>query len=139
MTPLEKLEEIVLAAVPDFQNNTLKGHGRVTEEFLEENITGLPSCYISWDGFDKDNRYESGKPTAAGLTERCKLYIRVAKDDKSTKPNIRAYVQAIRKYINTETTMFDEDGERRDIKLTSGFAERDNQRGDRFTIDVIII
>jgi hypothetical protein len=139
MTPLEKLEEIVVAAVPAFQGNTLKGHGRVTEEFIEENITKMPSCYISWDGFDRDNRYESGKQTAAGLTERCKLYIRVAKDTKATNPSIRDYVQAIRKYVNTETTMFEEDGERRDIKITSGFAERDDQRGDRFTIDVIII
>jgi hypothetical protein len=136
MTPLERLEEIVVAAVPAFQGNTLKGNGRVPEEFLEENSTKLPSCYISWDGFDKDNRYESGKQTAAGFTERCKLYIRVA---KNASVDIRQHVQAIRKYVNTQTTMFEEDGERRDIKITSGFAERDDKIGDRFTIDVIII
>ncbi len=135
MTPLEKLKEVVLAAVPDFTNNILLGCGRIPEEFLEENSTKLPSCYISWDGFDTDNRYENGRPSPAGFTERCKIYIRVA---KNAQVDIRQHVQAIRNYVNTQTTLFDDDGARRDIKITSGFAERDDKIGDRFTLDIII-
>jgi hypothetical protein len=135
MTPLEKLEEIVLAAVPEFDKNTLTGFGKLPEEFLEENTTKLPACYISWEGFDRDNRYENGKQTSGGFTERCKIYIRVA---QKAQLDIRQIVQRLRAYVNTETTIFDEDSERRDIRFTSGFAERDDQRGDRFTIDVII-
>ncbi len=135
MTPLEKLQEIAMASVPEFAGNVLTGFGKIPEEFLEENTTKLPACYISWEGFDRDNRYENGKPTSGGFTEICKMYIRVEK--KSTL-DIRQIVQRIRQYVNTETTTFDEGGERRDIRFNGGFAERDDNRGDRFTINVII-
>lgn len=138
MTPLEKLAEIALAAVPDFAPNIVTGNGREPEEFLEENTTKLPSCYISWDGFSNELNYENGRMTPAGFSERCRMYIRV---DKGSTTNIREYVMAIRDYINDspeQRARFVEADDIRRIRFLGGIAERDDKRGDRFTIDILI-
>lgn len=129
MTPEAFLQHLIETYLPSFIGKIHTGNGADFQTFLFETANEKPSVFISFDGFEELDIYQSGN--VAYDAEKFSIYIRT---DDSVKP----YYMALRiGLLELNSEFQDEDEQQKTVSMPNGQAYRDGG-ADAFQISVTI-